>query len=137
MIGDRIRQARLSREMSLTDLAHKADVSAATLSRIENEKQGLDLSMFLTLAKILKVAPHELLGEREGESVGPDPLVVRISNLEPAERTKVWKGLTARRKKGTDDHASGRQLQERVEELIAQLDYLRGEMQNVLRRSRR
>src|SRR2546423_3585082 len=61
MIGERLREARDMRGMSLMDVAGKAHISAATLSRIENNKQGLDFGLFLVLAKILARAPAELV----------------------------------------------------------------------------
>jgi transcriptional regulator with XRE-family HTH domain len=83
MIGERIRELRQSQGHSLADIAGKAKISVATLSRIENDKQSVDLGLFLVLTKVLQVAPHELLeAEHEGEEDGVDPLARRIAMLE-------------------------------------------------------
>jgi len=69
MIGERIREARNAREWSLTDVATKAHISVATLSRIERDKQTLDLGLFLTLMRILELDPGALLTEDDREAV--------------------------------------------------------------------
>ena len=61
VIGNRLRQARTARQLSLNDVAGRAKISVATLSRIERDKQGIDLGLFLTLSRILKAPPHDLL----------------------------------------------------------------------------
>ena len=85
MVGNRIRVARQSRNLSLTELAGRAEISAATLSRIERDKQNLDLGLFLTLTRILKLTPHEVLGDVSDEE-GVDPLVRAISGMQTGER---------------------------------------------------
>ena len=69
LIGERIRELRQAQGRSLADVAGKAKVSVATLSRIENDKQSVDLGLFLVLAGILQVAAHELLGS-DGDGPG-------------------------------------------------------------------
>src|SRR5689334_8505269 len=97
MVGNRIRVARQSRNLSLTELAARADISAATLSRIERDKQNLDLGLFLTLTSILKLTPHEVLGDVADEE-GVDPLVRAISGMQTGERAQLWRSLAAERK---------------------------------------
>ena len=82
MIGENIRQARLAQDWSLADVAKKAKISVATLSRIETDKQTLELGLFLTLARILDRTPQDLLGSDgapEGNRV--DPLVKKVEAL--------------------------------------------------------
>src|SRR5439155_23437110 len=94
MVGTRIRQARAARGMSLTDVATRADISVATLSRIERDKQNIDVGTFLTLMRILEVHPGELLDHEEAGTIeGVDPLVAKIIGLQSVERAKLWRAL--------------------------------------------
>ena len=127
-IGERIRETRQTQQLSLTDVAEKAGISAATLSRIETSKQGLDLGLFLSLARILKSAPHELLGD-DGSEHSSDPLVTRIAGLAASERARLWRDLaTARRERRRKSRA---EVGAQFEELLAQFEYLRQEIESV------
>jgi len=136
MVGNRIRAARQSRNLSLTELASRADISAATLSRIERDKQNLDLALFLTLIQILKLTPHEVLGEPDNED-GVDPLVRTISGMQTGERAQLWRSLAAERRshrpRKTDSHVVANE----VDELLAQVDFIRGEIESVQKRLRK
>jgi len=126
-IGERLRESRQAQRLSLTDVAGKADISAATLSSIENSKQGLDLGLFLTIARILKSAPHEFLGE--GEEVTDDPLAKKIAALGSGDRARLWRDLaTARRERRRKPRA---EVGAQFEELLAQFEYLRQEIESV------
>lgn len=140
MVGERIRQIRLSQERPLSDVAGKAKISVATLSRIETDKQAVDLGLFLVLAKVLKVTAHELLGDSDGEPDGKvDPLARRIAALETKDRAELWRELAIERrvqrskKKTTQIQHVGVQ----VDELLAQIDFLREELEAVRSRIRR
>ena len=134
MLGIRLRQARQSRSLSLSEVASRAKISVATLSRIERDKQAIDLGMFLTLSRILKTPPHELIGVEEDEGI--DPLVMRIARLNIVERTELWRELATHRRNGTSGRRQLRQLSYQVEELLAQIDFLREEIEAVQRRLR-
>ena len=127
-IGERIRESRQGQQLSLTDVAGKAGISAATLSRIETSKQGLDLGLFLSLARILKALPHELIGDEEQEQT-PDPLAKRIAALASSERARLWRDLASAR------HDRRRRPRAEVgaqfEEVLAQFEYLRQEIEAV------
>ena len=141
MIGARIREVRTARQLSLTEVAQKARISVATLSRVERDKQTLELGLFLSLMRILEVDPAELLGaEERGEAAmeGLDPLAARITALAAAERARLWRTLASRTIR--HDHHRRNALQDialQVEELLAQLDYLRTEVEVVRKRLRR
>src|SRR5437763_6876338 len=129
MVGARIREARLARQLSLNSVAQKADISVATLSRIERDQQRIDVALLQTLMRILKLNAQEVLDE-EPPSDGVDPMVAKISGLPAQERTKLWRGLTANRK--LDRHpGANRALAQQVEEFLAQIDFLRGEIEAV------
>jgi transcriptional regulator with XRE-family HTH domain len=136
MIGERIRGLRHAQGRSLADIAGKASISVATLSRIENEKQTLDLGLFLVLAKILEIAPSELLGPDSGTDEGIDPLARRIARLHTKERTDLWRELAAERRSNRSKGRGQalRELGQQVEELVAQIDFLREELEVVRKR---
>jgi transcriptional regulator with XRE-family HTH domain len=115
--------------MSLTDVAGQAHISAATLSRIENNKQGLNFGLFLILAKVLTTAPADLVGDDDGE--GHDPLVAKIAQLSPGDRARLWRDLAdakrTSRQKRQARHADT--LSQQMEELFAQFEFMREELE--------
>jgi len=137
MIGNKLREVRHSQSLSLTTVASKAKISAATLSRIETNKQGIDLGLFLVLARILQAAPHDLLSE-EQDSEQSDPLVQQIAALQTSDRTKLWRELAAnRRAQRSSRRAELRNVGQQVEELIAQIEFLHEELDAVRLRVKR
>jgi transcriptional regulator with XRE-family HTH domain len=140
MVGEKIRQVRLGQRRSLADIAKKAKISVATLSRIENEKQTLDVSMFLLLARVLEVVPNDLLGEAAGDAgEGLDPLVRKITRFEGNERAALWRALAASRRHtqtARTRRARMSEITEQVEELLAQVEFVREELEAVRRRLR-
>jgi len=144
MIGERIRELRQAQGRSLADIAGKAKISVATLSRIENDKQSVDLGLFLLLAKVLQVPANELLdGQDEsadGEGNGNvDPLARRIAMLETKKRTELWREVAAARR--AQRVRSTRSLRvdpaQQVEEMLAQIDFLREELEIVRKRMKK
>ena len=136
MIGVRIRELRQAQGRSLADVAGKAKVSVATLSRIENDKQSVDLGLFLILAKVLQVTASELLGSAgngQGDD-GVDPLARRIARLETRKRTELWREVAAERRtdrlRARTARAEGAQ---QVDELLAQVDFLREQLETMRR----
>ena len=134
MIGARLREARLARQLSLNAVAQKADISVATLSRVERDRQRIDVELLITLTRILKIDAHDVLDESPQES-GIDPIVARISALPPQERTKLWRELAATRK-STGRALAQRALAQQVEEFVAQIDFLRVEIEAVRKKLR-
>ena len=130
MIGNKLREARHDRSLSLTTVATKAKISAATLSRIENDKQGVELGLFVALARILNTPPHQFLVEEQEPAV--DPLAVRIAALRTVDRATLWRDLAAeRRVQRTTRRTKLRNLCDQLEELAAQIEFLREEIENV------
>ena len=130
MVGERLRQVRVARQMSLADVAGEAHVSAATLSRVERDKQAIDVGLFLTLARVLNTAPAELLVD---ETAGEDStLATRIAAMQARERTQLWRQLSdERRESRLRRRADVRGVAAEVEELLAQMDFLREEIEAV------
>lgn len=125
MVGEKLRGFRQAQGWSLAEVAGQAKVSVATLSRIENNKQSVDLGLFLVLAKVLQVSAHDLLDpEEEAGTPKVDPLARRIAMLETKQRTELWRDVAAERRaqRGRNEHADAAQ---QVEELLAQIDFLR------------
>ena len=139
MVGERLRETRQGQSRSLADVAGKAKISVATLSRIENNKQSIDLGLFLILARVLNVRATELLGSEGDEEGSVDPLARRIAALGSRERLALWKELaTERRAQRTVKRGSElRQVGQQVEELLAQVDFLREELESVRKHVRR
>ena len=133
VIGERIRQARQGQQRSLADIAAKAKISVATLSRIENDKQSVDLGLFLLIARVLGIAPSELLGEDGQKGGHGDPLAQRIATLGTAERAQLWRELTVERRaaRGRARGARSRNIGQEVDELLAQIDFIREELESV------
>lgn len=132
--GERLRAARVGQRMPLREVASRAGISQATLSRIERGKQTLDVDMLVRIAEILGKEPQELFGEAHST-----PAQI-VGSLSAAERIEFWQ-LMARsaevRAEGEKHKKHSRDLVMQVEELLAQLDYLRTEVEVVRSRLRR
>jgi len=137
MVGENIREARLAQDRSLADVAAKAKISVATLSRIENDKQSVDLGLFLALAKVLQVSIQQLLGDH-GDHGNSDPLARKIATLPPKERQELWRDLAAESRTVRVKKRGGeRQVGQQVEELLAQVDFLREELESIRKRMKK
>lgn len=82
LVGQRISKARIKLGMSTQQLAERIGKSQATVSRIENGKQGVTLPLLARIAKVLHTHPFILLGEG-GETGGPEVqrLTVFLQNI--------------------------------------------------------
>jgi len=117
--------------MSLADVAGEAHVSAATLSRVERDKQAIDVALFLTLARVLNTTPADLLRDDDGQEAD-GALAARIGAMQSRERTQLWRQLSdERRDSRQKKHADVRMVGAEVEELLAQMDFLRQEIEAV------
>ena len=132
MVGERLRQIRKERGMSLNDVATKVDISVATLSRIETNKQTVELGLFVELAKILKTPPAALIDHDNPEA--QNQLSHRFVSLDREERLRLWRELAnnaKRRKFMTGRKPHLRQIAMEIDELLAHLDLLRAEIESV------
>lgn len=139
MLGERIRDARHASGLSLAAVAERAEISAATLSRIERNKQALDLGLFLVLAAIVRVTPSELLAGTDQDSGNGDELVRRLAAMKTEERTRLWRELTKAIATSRDQRPAMQARTVQIEEVLAHLEYLSREIemvrQNIRRRS--
>ena len=136
MIGARIRELRTARRMSLSDVATQASISTATLSRIETGKQNIDVGLMTLIARVLHLSPHDLLDQdEEGEGFLAD----KIATLKPDDRARFWADLGGSRKRNGAGARNIEDIGVEVEELLAQIDFLRGEVDRIRQslRSRR
>lgn len=120
-IGANLRRARVERELSLARVASEAGVSVATLSRVETEKQSVDVALLVTLARILGLSAAELLGEPATDD--PTALARGMARLSTADRTKVF--LDASR------YRDGKQLGAILDDLVTTIDLMREELLRV------
>lgn len=137
MIGERLRELRQAQGRSLADVAGKAKVSVATLSRIETDKQSLELNLLVTLAKILEVSPADFLNSVTGNDEHEDPLARRIASLETKKRAELCDLAAERRTQRARTRPSVRDVAQQVEEVLAQVDFLREELETVRKRMRK
>lgn len=134
MIGERLREVRQSQGRSLAEVAGKANISVATLSRIETDKQSIDVALLMELTGVLGVEAATLLGPAHGTGNGssPDPLAQRIAVLDARKRTELWRELAGeRRAQRARGRSVTRNIAQEVDELLAQLDFLREELESV------
>ncbi len=67
-LGQRLRWTRNRKVWTLDELAEKSGVTKATLSRLENGRQGARQSTIRKLAQVLEVEPSWLLlGDEAGQ----------------------------------------------------------------------
>lgn len=136
-IGERIREARLRRQLSLSDVANEVRTSVATLSRIETNKQSLDLNLFLELARILEVSPADLL-DVEPERASPEATAAELPTLHARDRLKFWRDLSAANKaRRSNTPATDAALMGEIDELFAQVELVRDELDAVRKKLRR
>src|SRR6185369_3126746 len=128
MTGVRIREMRTARRMSLSEVAQKASISAATLSRIETGKQNINVELMQMIARVLHLSPHELLDDGEKvEGNGDGELASKVATLQPNDRARFWRDLSGSRKL-TSSSRKLDDLRLEVDQLIACIDFLRGEV---------
>jgi len=137
VVGTRIRDARTSRKLSLNAVADRAGISVATLSRIERDKQGLGLDLFLILCKILRSSPQEMFDGEAAEA--GEPLAGQIVTMQHDERMKLWRDLAANRRNHRQraTRTEARNVNEEIEELLAQFEFVQAEIESFQSRIRR
>lgn len=128
MIGEKIREIRQSQGRSLAEVAGKARISVATLSRVETDKQSIDVELLLVLSRVLGIDAADILGPGD---VKPDPLAQRIASLDHGKRTDLWRDLAVERRAQRAKSRPSRNVGPQVDELLAQIDFLREELESV------
>lgn len=134
-VGSALRGARLARGKSLSDVATLAGISAATLSRIETDKQGVDVALLLSLARILNVPAADMLGA-DGNGNGHDTeegLVTALAALPAADRARIVAAAVRRR----PARRSSGEMQTQIEGLLVTIDLVREELTDLHQQTRR
>jgi transcriptional regulator with XRE-family HTH domain len=98
-IGARLRAARQHNRLLLEEVAWRAGVSAATLSRIETGKRSLDVSLLVVLADAMDVPAASLLGEEEVRADSRETLMRRLVDLRPPEQQEILLAAEAQAQK--------------------------------------
>jgi transcriptional regulator with XRE-family HTH domain len=76
-VGQRIRDLRRTRAMSLEAVAARTELSIGFLSQIERGLSSPSLRVLATLADVLGVGIAGLFGAKENDAVAPDAIVTR------------------------------------------------------------
>ena len=76
-VGQRIRDIRRSRKLSLEVIAARTDLSIGFLSQIERGLSSPSLRVLATLADVLGVGIAGLFGAKENDAAAPDAIVTR------------------------------------------------------------
>ena len=127
-VGPTLRRLRMERDIALAAVAEQAGVSIATLSRIETNKQSIEVGLLLSLARILEVSAADILGCDDEPDV-VEALSRRLAALPPDARTKVFKKSSPK--------SSPKDLQPALDDLISTVEMMREELLNVQRAIRR
>jgi transcriptional regulator with XRE-family HTH domain len=89
LVGERLREARHARELSLAALAAAAGVGKGSLSEIENGTRNPTLATLYALAGALGVPLATLLAERIGTEVGSGGVRAELLNVTEDETQTV------------------------------------------------
>ena len=128
-LGVALRKIRRDHRLSLRRVAEQAEISVATLSRIETNKQSVDVELLLRLADIFGVTAGAILGEGNGED--DDAHLARLlRGLGPDERARLLLDSLTARREPKSIHAT-------MDGLISTIDLLRAELLVVQRKINR
>ena len=128
-IGPSLRRLRTEQKLALAAVALRAGISVATLSRIETNKQSIEVGLLSTLAGILGVSVRDLF-KSDDEGGDLDALSRRIGALSRAERTKLFLDSSRRPR-------NAKQLSPVLDDLVSTVEMLREELLGVQRALRR
>ena len=107
--------------MSLADVASQVGISVATLSRIETNKQNLDVELLTKLAHILAISPAEVLNEQTENDRAA--VTQRLAGMGASERAQTFLDAS-------------RRVDASIEDVLSMLDVLRDELLRMQRAKR-
>ena len=92
-IGERIRQARVSKHMSQNDLCDKTGLSVSFLSNVEMGKQSMNIRSLILISDALDVSTDWLLRNNTQSSleITADEISKELENCTPQEREVILK----------------------------------------------
>lgn len=121
-VGESLRRIRVRLHLSLSVVADKAGISVATLSRVETNKQNLDVALLFTLARVLGASASEVLGE-SGD--GTETVTKHLAKLRRSERARLLFAASRQHHRG--------ELRETIDDVLTTVDVLREELMVVHR----
>ena len=91
-IGARLKQARLNKTMSQSQLAEAADISASFLSNIETGRQTMNRKTLISLTDVLNISADWLLGNSTDSANHAAALEIEkeLSSCTPKERDVIF-----------------------------------------------
>lgn len=87
-LGSEVRRRRLALGLTLDDLAERSGLSPHYLSTLENDRRDPHVSTLVAVAKALRVAPADLLGNASPTDVTPR-VTALFERLPPEAREAV------------------------------------------------
>lgn len=90
-IGARLKQARLSKNLSQPQLAEAADISVSFLSNLENGRQVMNIKTLISLTDALNISADWLLGNSTDSANHAAALEIEkeLSSCTPKEREAI------------------------------------------------
>ena len=109
-IGNRIRELRLQKGMSQTELAEKANLSVPVISDIENSHSKIWLITFSKIAEALGVSANDILRLNTPESIAgfPEEFAEILKDCSPEETESILQ--IAKQVKSTFDSQKNKYL---------------------------
>ena len=92
-IGQRIREIRMERGMSQTDLAIAVDTSRNVISKWESGESAIRMDSLLRLADELKVPPTAIIPRSMDKADEADLLYNQLQTLDPSQKQFVLKTI--------------------------------------------
>lgn len=87
LVGWNVRRLRVGAELTIEELAYRAQVGESYLSRLERGEENVGVVLLSRLAKVLRVAVAELLREPEAGEKPPVPLRAGRKAKQPRQRS--------------------------------------------------
>ncbi|HSP35023.1 MAG TPA: helix-turn-helix transcriptional regulator [Thermoanaerobaculia bacterium] len=132
--GSALRVARHARQLSLGEVAPKAGLSVATLSRIETGKQSIQIHVLVNLAAILGVDAAQLLAGESGPAESSLILARALVQRSPAELTEImlWAGKHTLRR-----NASRATVAAQFDQMLATIELMVEELHELRKHSKK
>jgi transcriptional regulator with XRE-family HTH domain len=97
-IGQKLRSARLSQNLSLRELATKVEVSASLLSQIENGKANPSVRSLHSIAEALSLSVDHFFPQKDDDDVHPDAAVEVIGTEMTTSEVRTAQKVTTNNK---------------------------------------
>ncbi len=122
-VGERIKDLRQIKKMTLRDLAQKINISISFLSDIENNRSNPSLDRLREIARGLSTTPSYLLGED----------LQKLNNPPPQKTKRIIHSLARAKNLSTDDYDL---IADQVERLIEYAEKKQQKEEEQLRKGR-